>query len=100
MQTSWTKIPAVLGLFWLARCTTAVGSDPPMTVHVPSAEVIVGSSEFPVGTSAGELGIPAGHRPPPRGSQGVVSGAAAGAATAPGSCYSYVPAGAVMVRGY
>ena len=100
MQISWRKTLAVLSLFWLAGCTTAVGSDPPVTVHVPSAEVIVGSSQFHVGTSAGELGIPAGHRPPPGSCRVWYPGLPPGQQPPPGSCYAYVPPGAVMVRGY
>jgi len=93
MRISWTKTLAVLGLFWLAGCTTSVGSEPPVIVQLPSAEVHVG-------TSAGELGIPPGHRPPPGSCRVWFPGLPPGQQPPPGSCYAYVPAGAVLVRGH
>jgi hypothetical protein len=61
-------------------CTASAG-DPPETVRVPSAEVIIGGGGVRVGTPANEVGIPPGHLPPP------------------GACHASVPPGAVLVRG-
>ena len=100
MKTFRIKHLAALSLFWLTGCTTAVGGDPPVTVHVPSAEVIVGSSEFHVGTSATELSIPPGHMPPPGSCKVWYPGLPPGQQPPPGPCYTHVPAGAVLIRGH
>lgn len=86
MQISGTKGLLVLGLFWLPACTTAIGSEPPVIVHVPSPSV-------------GQLAVPPGHRPPPGSCRVWYPGLPPGQQPPPGSCYAYVPSGAVLLRG-
>jgi hypothetical protein len=86
MQVLGIKSLLVLSLCWLAGCTTVVGSEPPVIVHVPS-------------TSVADLGIPPGHRPPPGSCRVWYPGLPPGQQPPPGSCYAYVPSGAVLVRG-
>ena len=100
MPRSWRRAGvAALSLLSLVSCTAAISRDPPVTVRVPGAEVIIGAPGVPVGTPAEALGIPEGHRPPPGSCRVWYPGLPPGQQPPPGPCDVRVPAGAVLVAG-
>jgi hypothetical protein len=89
-----------LTLLVLAGCTAQSRTDPPVTVRIPRAEVIIGGGGIEAGLPAEEIGIPPGHRPPPGSCRVWYPGVPPGQQPPPGPCNARVPDGAVLVRGY
>jgi hypothetical protein len=89
------RASVLLALPVVAGCTAAIGSDPPVVIHVPPGPVVVGDG----GGRADGFNIPPGHLPPPGSCRVWYPDRPPGQQPPPGSCNAYVPVGAVLVYG-